>query len=372
MAAAAVVQLQRARKAFLAERTALVPFHASLRERTPWAVVTPAFVLLNLAVFVLMVVGDGAVGDPETQLAWGASVGPRTTNGEWWRVATSLFVHGGFVALAINLACLAQIGLVVERLVGPVTFGGVYLAAGVLATLLQVSGAPMAVTAGATHAVLGIHGLAVASVLWTLRSAVRLPLVALRSMAPVTTVFLLYNLSELSSRSGMIALATGAVGGLVLARGIAEQKPPLRRIGMATAAALLLAVAAAVPVRGIADVRPELSRIIEVENTTTSAYQLAVDKFRKGRMSAEALAIVIDTTVVPELQAAQRRLSAVTGVPDQHQPLVTAAEEYLRLREQSWRQRAAALRKSSVPGLRDADKTERESLEAFRRLQPAD
>lgn len=372
LADAALVLLQRGRRTLLRERAALVPFHETLRARTRLVLVTPALVLLNVVVFVLMVFADGAIADPETLLSWGASVGPQTTNGEWWRVVTSLFVHDGFIALAITLVGLVQVGLVVERLVGPLTFGAVYLAAGILVNLVNVSASPMAVTSGATHAVLAVYALAAASFLWTLHSAVTLPLVALRAMAPAAAVFLLYNLSELTSASSLIALSTGAVGGLVLSRGIAEQKPPLRRLGVATAAALALAVAAAVPVRGIADVRPELARIVEVENTTTTAYQAAVDRFRKGRMSADALADVIDRAVVPELQAAQTRLSAVTGVPDQHQPLVAAADEYLRLRDESWRQRSAALRKSSLPGLRDADKTERASLDAFRRFAPPD
>ena len=92
----------------------------------------------------------------------------------------------------------------------------------------------------------------------------------------------------------MVALATGAVGGLVLARGVAQAKPPFRRLSVASAAALVLTIAAAVPVRGIADVRPELARVVEVEGKTAGAYQTAVDRFRKGRMSADALADVID------------------------------------------------------------------------------
>ena len=64
--------------------------------------------VLNVLVFVLMIFSPGAVSDPETLVSWGASVGPRTTNGEWWRVITSLFVHGGFWALVMTLIGLAQ------------------------------------------------------------------------------------------------------------------------------------------------------------------------------------------------------------------------------------------------------------------------
>jgi membrane associated rhomboid family serine protease len=372
MADAALVYAERARKAALREYSALGPFHEVLRARTRLALVTPAIALVNVVIFVLMIFGAGAISDPETLLSWGASVGPRTTNGEWWRVVTSLFVHSGFISLVVTLVGLVQVGLVVERMVGPLTFGAAYLTAGVLAGLVSVSAAPMAVTAGATHAVLGVYGLAVASFLWAFRSPIALPLVALRTMAPGVVLFLLYNISELTSSTSVVAFATGAVGGLVLARGVAQAKPPVRRLSFASAAALVLTIAAAVPVRGIADVRPELARVVEVEGKTAGAYQTAVDRFRKGRMSADALADVIDKTIVPELKTMRTRLAEVNGVPDQHQPLVAAADEYLKLRDESWRQRSAALRKSSLPGLREADKTERASLEAFRRFTDPD
>jgi membrane associated rhomboid family serine protease len=372
MADAALVFAGRARQAALREHAALGPYHEALRARTRFALVTPALALVNIAVFVLMIFGAGAVSDPETLIAWGASVGPRTTNGEWWRVVTSLFVHNGFIPLVMTLVGLLQVGLVVERMVGPLTFGAAYFSAGILASLVTVSVAPMTVTGGAVHAVLGVYGLAIAAFLWAFRSPIGLPLVALRTMAPAVVLFLLYNASAVTSSSGLVALATGAAGGLVLARGVAASKPPIRRLSIASAAALVLTIAAAVPIRGIADVRPELARVVEIEAKTAGAYQIAVERFRKGRMSANALADLVDKTIVPELQAMRTRLSEVNGVPDQHQPLVAAADEYLRLRDESWRQRSAALRKSSIPGLREADKTERASLDAFKRFAPPD
>ena len=59
-----------------------------------------------------------------------------------------------------------------------------------------------------------------------------------------------------------------------------------------------------------------------------------------------------------------RRESAVEFFKE----LVESADEYLRLRDASWRQRAAALHKSNMGALRQADKIERASLEAFQRI----
>ena len=50
---------------------------------------TPAIAALNALVFVGMIFGRGALADPQTIVAWGGSFGPRTTNGEWWRLITS-------------------------------------------------------------------------------------------------------------------------------------------------------------------------------------------------------------------------------------------------------------------------------------------
>ena len=84
------------------------PFRDALRERTPWPLVMPALVAVNVIVFLMM--GWGST-EPETLVGWGASFGPRTTNGEWWRLVASMFVHTGMFQLLVNCAALVQLGL---------------------------------------------------------------------------------------------------------------------------------------------------------------------------------------------------------------------------------------------------------------------
>jgi hypothetical protein len=60
-------------------------------------------------------------------------------------------------------------------------------------------------------------------------------------------------------------------------------------------------------------------------------------------------------------------------VPAEDVHLVARADEYLRLRDESWQLRAKALQRRSMPALRKADQAERASLEALdriRELQP--
>jgi hypothetical protein len=79
---------------------------------------------------------------------------------------------------------------------------------------------------------------------------------------------------------------------------------------------------------------------------------------------------MIDRIILPELQAARVRLTQLDRerVPPEQQPLVIAAGEYFRLREESWRVRAEALRKTSTARLQQADEAERVSLQALNRI----
>ena len=78
-----VIAATRARSEAERRRAEPEPFRDALRERTPWPVVMPALVALNVVLFVLSASAGSA---PEALVSWGASFGPRTSNGEWWRL----------------------------------------------------------------------------------------------------------------------------------------------------------------------------------------------------------------------------------------------------------------------------------------------
>jgi hypothetical protein len=117
------------------------------------------------------------------------------------------------------------------------------------------------------------------------------------------------------------------------------------------------------------DVRPEIDRVIAVEDRRARLYDKEVDRFRRGRIKAAALADVIEKTIVPELHVVTRRLRTLQDVPPEHQHLIATAETFLQLRDESWQLRAAALHKSDMLGLRQADSKEQASHEAFHRLK---
>src|SRR4051812_39545582 len=95
-------------------------FHGHLRTLTPRAWVTPLLIFLNVAVFVAMTVVDKQPWSPGTAvlLRWGGNLGARTTGGQWWRLFTCMFLHGGVVHLAANMIVLWTTGPLVERMLG--------------------------------------------------------------------------------------------------------------------------------------------------------------------------------------------------------------------------------------------------------------
>jgi len=188
---------------------------------------------------------------------------------------------------------------------------------------------------------------------------------------------------------------------VLLTKGVSEQAVPGRVIAATMGAAAVAASAWAFTERGIVDVRPEIARVVATEDRTAKLYKTAFDRFKANRLSADALAVVIEKTIIPDLQVADTRLKALHGVPAEHQPLVADAEEFVRLRSESWRLRAQGLHMTNgAPRVRSrrnpqpvetnprlqaeadyranlmtfgkAEGTERTSLEILERLKPVE
>jgi rhomboid protease GluP len=102
---------------------------------------TYALVGINCAVYLLMDLTGVSPTMPSTEdlYRWGANnAGAVLLNGEWWRIVTAMFVHGGILHIALNMWCLWNLGLLAEPLMG--TFGviAVYILTGAAGNLLSV------------------------------------------------------------------------------------------------------------------------------------------------------------------------------------------------------------------------------------------
>ena len=228
------------------------------------------------------------------------------------------------------------------------------------------------VGAGAAGGIFGVYGLLLAAVIWgwAQRSPLTIPLGALKRLWPGAMVFVVYNMATegLPSESMQVGLVVGLVSGLVVAARVSAHKPPVQRVCATMAATIGIAVVFAAPLRGLADVTAEMARVIELEERTAGAYDAQVERFRKGRLTADALAQIAQGIGV-EVSATRASLAALTGVPAEQQHLVADASEYLRLREESWRLRVEGLRAGRMQALQHAGHVESEALRVFEKVE---
>jgi len=381
--AAALALVQEVKTAFTQRRPQYEAFKAALRARTPYAIVAPAFVALNAAFFCAVVFGPGTMSDPETLMRLGASLGTRTTNGEWWRLLTAIFLPAGLFHLLLSTAVLLHAGAMLERLVGRWAFAAVYLASGIFTGLVNLSSRPVIVTVSGSGALFGLYGLLLASLAWQTIGArwnarrdaaaeenvpanATIPLIAIKRLGAVGAVFALYSLVTGSMTGAeLTGLLVGFLYGLAVGWRVSDRVPATRLVGATAAGVFAAAIAAAMPLRNIANVAPEITRVVAIEERTATKYRAASEAFKKGRISAEALAQVADRTIVPELQAVDARLKALQNVPAEHVDIVKAAREYLELRTRSWRARAEVVRRTSPDQRRIAE----QNVDASGRIQ---
>ncbi|MCK7487606.1 MAG: rhomboid family intramembrane serine protease [Bacillus subtilis] len=119
---------------------------------------TGSIVVVNSIVFLLQAIFGGF---SSVQLvAWGG-LWPSYVRayGEYWRLITSMFLHGGLLHIVSNLFVLYILGTALERTVGPLRYLALYTLSGLgggLAVLYL--GAQNTVTIGASGAIYGIIG----------------------------------------------------------------------------------------------------------------------------------------------------------------------------------------------------------------------
>lgn len=92
-------------------------------------------------------------------LIFGAQYGPLITkNGEWFRIVTAMFMHGGFLHLAFNMYALYILGNYVEAIYGPARFVSYYFISGIVGNIATHLFYYDALSVGASGAIFGLVG----------------------------------------------------------------------------------------------------------------------------------------------------------------------------------------------------------------------
>jgi rhomboid protease GluP len=210
----------------------VMTFKQLLAISTPRYFIAPTLIGLNVAIFALMAL----LGVPFFDLtnrqplefglqlfAWGANYGPATLNGQWWRLLSSTFIHGGIIHLALNMQCLWQLGKLTERLYGNWTFLMLYILSGLGGSVASLWWDPDTLSVGASGAIFGVAGGLMA---FLYLGKLPLPRAATQSILTSTLIFVGYNLlygavsMGIDNAAHIGGLATGALVGALLTRPI--------------------------------------------------------------------------------------------------------------------------------------------------------
>ena len=91
-------------------------------------------------------------------LEWGANRRAETTGGQWWRLVTSMFLHGGVMHLFLNMYGLLLAAIFVEPIYGRIKFFVIYFLSGVSGSLASIWWYENTVSVGASGAIFGLFG----------------------------------------------------------------------------------------------------------------------------------------------------------------------------------------------------------------------
>jgi membrane associated rhomboid family serine protease len=128
---------------------------ASLVARAPATVV---LIALNVAVYIAEIAsGQGGLEGAGTSLIPEFGLfGPLVAEGEWYRLFTSAFIHGGLWHLAGNMILLYFLGRILEPGVGTPRFVAIYLVSLFAGSLGALMLSPDSLAFGASGAVFGV------------------------------------------------------------------------------------------------------------------------------------------------------------------------------------------------------------------------
>jgi membrane associated rhomboid family serine protease len=201
---------------------------------------------INAAVFLGMALSSSTVMDfPGRELvAWGANAGALTLSGEWWRLLTNVFVHGGLLHIAFNMWCLWNLGALCESLYGCWTYAAIYLICGVGASLASAAWHPYVPSVGASGAIFGLAGALIAAFKL---GEFSVPRAALSGTLRSLGAFVVYNLifgfalPGIDNTAHIGGLFTGLIVGTLIALIAPQQDQASRRVAVFVVVILVLA-----------------------------------------------------------------------------------------------------------------------------------
>lgn len=223
------------------------------------------FLMMLLAQMKLAQTGGGGFSlfgfDGELLVRFGSGLsrprmlpGGGVTGGEWWRIITPIFLHGGLLHFFFNSYLLLQLGPIVEDIWGTERFWVIYISSGIAGSM--ASQLPRFVnTVGASGAIMGLIGLLL---VYGVRSGgvlgQTMKSLVLRLGLYMVVLSIFFNLDHLNHAGGFVA---GAIAALLVPAGPSRNKVETAIWQALSVAGVLLVVVAFYEVATQGAVLPE-------------------------------------------------------------------------------------------------------------------
>lgn len=218
--------------------------------------VTHAILGINLAIYLAMALVAGgnffselvSMNDLGTLVAFGAKTNDLLRQGEWFRLVTPIFIHGGLLHLASNSYAIWNVGPLVEKIYGSARYLAIYLLAGiggVAGSYIGGLGRPGWIAGvGASGAIFGLFG---ALFVFGYKYRHELPgnfrKAVTSGILPVIAInlFIGFSIPAIDNAAHIGGLITGALLALVVPY-VAPGQARVTRLGVVTLAACVFVV----------------------------------------------------------------------------------------------------------------------------------
>jgi membrane associated rhomboid family serine protease/Flp pilus assembly protein TadD len=249
---------------------------------------TQIFFGASVAVFIAMVLASGPSLDftGQVMIHFGANYGPVTLSGQWWRLVTYMFLHGGLMHIAFNMWCLWDLGALAESLYGRWTFGAIYFITGISGGLASVAWNPHVLSVGASGAIFGLAGALIASFYL---GEFSLPKVAIGGTLRSLLVFAGFNLFFGGVVGGIdnACHIGGLVSGLILGALIARLAPDPNALGRRVGILLLMVLVVAGSALGVQRWRGSSMRFISAMGAQQNVDRMVAELQKKIKESPQ-------------------------------------------------------------------------------------
>ena len=185
--------------------------------------ITYTLIAANLIVYFLCAVYSGNVVDMPGRalLELGALNGYSVMHdGEWWRLITAMFLHGGMTHLLMNMFSLYIVGRPMELYFRPRSYLSIYFLSGIIGGLASLAVHPNSIGIGASGAIFGVFGALGGYFLEYRRELGDQAKVVMKDFGLIIGINLLlgFSIPNIDVSAHVAGMFSGLIGGFIVAR----------------------------------------------------------------------------------------------------------------------------------------------------------